>query len=127
MAPRACWGVHVLFSLKNAIVCNVSFRRDFCSPSKKAEARTESFGQVKSSFCHILLKLFVQVKERRIEFFVFKSCGTDISKVAKCFTSIKFKYFSKDLNVVAHALDQFCFKFDIDSEYFHSFSYRLVR
>lgn len=116
-----------------AIIYAGSFRGRFCTSNKEAEARAIIFTLSKARefqlhqiiICQILLKFFVGLKERRIEFL--RSCVMKILDVATCFASIRFRHFSRDLNVAAHALAQFCSKFGVNSEYFENFSNWLIR
>lgn len=56
-----------------------------------------------------------------------RSCVADILKIAKSFNLISFQHNSRDLNLVVHTLAKFCLRFDMDTEYFDSFSNWLVR
>lgn len=51
-----------------------------------------------------------------------KSDVADIFDSAKSFVAIKFRHFSKDLNVSVYALAKLCFKTKMDYEYFDCFS-----
>lgn len=70
------------------------------------------------------MKLFRAIEG--IEDWILKSFVVDILGLAKSFLPLKIHHFSRTLNAAAHSIAKFCYKFNVDVEYFNSFLNWLV-
>lgn len=60
------------------------------------------------------------------EDWIFRNCVANILASVKSFVSLNFRHLSIDLNIEAHELTKFYSMFEMESEYFDSFSEWLV-